>query len=169
MVVDKQNKCFEEMDDNTTWVQSLVDDEGRKESPIDINLSKVVPVIMPSLEWHHHDLPPKKMKLTNSGHTSNSIKFNKFYFSCFLVILSAKWYQERPFLNNGPFIGNYVFSQLHFHWGANNLEGSEHTVDGAQQPLEMHVVFFKSCYLTQEAALKEKDGIAVLAYFFRVS
>lgn len=48
------------------------------------------------------------------------------------------------------------------------MEGSEHTVDGGQQPLEMHVVHFKSCYLTQEAALKEKDGIVVLAYFFRV-
>lgn len=48
------------------------------------------------------------------------------------------------------------------------MEGSEHTIDGAQQPLEMHAVFFKSCYLTQEAALKEKDGIVVLAYFFRV-
>lgn len=84
------------------------------------------------------------------------------------VILSAKWHQERPFLSGGPFVGKYVFSQLHFHWGKNNMEGSEHTIDGAQQPLEMHVVHFRSRYLTQEAALKEDDGIAVLVYFFKV-
>lgn len=65
-------------------------------------------------------------------------------------------------------MGNYVFSQLHFHWGYNNMEGSEHTIDGSHMPLEMHVVLFKSCYLTQESALKKKDGIAVLAYFFKV-
>lgn len=86
----------------------------------------------------------------------------------FAVILSAKWHQERPYLSGGPLLGNYVFSQLHFHWGSNDMEGSEHTIDGGQQPFEMHVVHFKSCYLTQEAALKEKDGIAVLAYFFKV-
>lgn len=49
------------------------------------------------------------------------------------------------------------------------MEGSEHRVDGSQQPLEMHAVLFKSCYLTQEAALKKKDGIVVLVYFFKVS
>lgn len=48
------------------------------------------------------------------------------------------------------------------------MEGSEHTIDGTHAPLEMHVVLFKSCYLTQESALKKKDGIAVLAYFFKV-
>lgn len=84
------------------------------------------------------------------------------------MILSGKWNQERPYLTDGPFMGNYVFSQLHFHWGYNNMEGSEHTIDGSHMPLEMHVVLFKSCYLTQESALKKKDGIAVLAYFFKV-
>lgn len=85
-----------------------------------------------------------------------------------LVIISAKWHQERPFLRGGPFIGNYVFSQMHFHWGEDNREGSEHTVDGTRLPLEMHVVYFKSCYLTQEAALRKPDGVAILVYFYKV-
>ncbi|XP_022920688.1 carbonic anhydrase 3-like [Onthophagus taurus] len=123
------------------------------ESPIDINLSRTIPISLPPLQWHHHELPPKKMKCTNTGHT---------------LIMSAKWHQERPHISGGPLFGNYVFSQLHFHWGRNDMEGSEHTVDGSQQPLEMHVVLFKSCYLTQEAALKKKDGIVVLVYFFRL-
>ncbi|KAJ8938106.1 hypothetical protein NQ314_011602 [Rhamnusium bicolor] len=48
------------------------------------------------------------------------------------------------------------------------MEGSEHTVDGGRLPAEMHVVTFKSCYLTQEAALKEQDGCATLVYFFKL-
>lgn len=86
-----------------------------------------------------------------------------------LVILSAKWYQERPYIAGGPFMSNYVFSQLHFHWGKNDAEGSEHTIDGIHHPIEMHVVMFKGNYLTQESAMKEKDGIAVLVYLFKVS
>lgn len=82
--------------------------------------------------------------------------------------MSAKWHQERPYITRGPFLAYYVFSQLHFHWGRNDLEGSEHTIDGSQLPLEMHVVHFNSLYLTQEDALKEKDGVAVLVYFFKV-
>lgn len=35
-------------------------------------------------------------------------------------------------------------------------------------PLEMHVVHFKSSYLSQEAALYEKDGVAVLVYILKV-
>lgn len=85
------------------------------------------------------------------------------------MILSAKYSEERPYIANGPLIGKYVFSQLHFHWGCNNMEGSEHTIDGSALPGEMHVVTFKSCYLTQESALKEKDGVAVISYFFKVN
>lgn len=68
------------------------------------------------------------------------------------------------------------------------MEGSEHTIDGTQSvelinsknnfilhyiisfrhPMEMHVVYFKSCYLTQEAALREKDGVVIVAYICKV-
>nr|CAD7451791.1 unnamed protein product [Timema bartmani] len=33
----------------------------------------------------------------------------------------------------------------------------------------MHVVHFKSCYNTQDKALREKDGLLVIAYFFKIS
>ena len=31
----------------------------------------------------------------------------------------------------------YSFDQLHFHWGETYDEGSEHTIDGHQYPLEV--------------------------------
>lgn len=48
----------------------------------------------------------------------------------FTVILSGKWKSQRPYLTGGPLEGNYVFSQVHFHWGPNDSKGSEHTVSG---------------------------------------
>ncbi|EEZ98484.1 Carbonic anhydrase 3-like Protein [Tribolium castaneum] len=138
--------------DGPRYIQTLTDTETVYESPIDINISKTKEIQVPPLTWHHLDLPPKKMKVTNSGYT---------------LILSAKWHQERPYISGGPLLGNYVFSQLHFHWGKNDGEGSEHTIDGVRYPIEMHVVFFKANYLTQESALKEKDGIVVLVYMFK--
>lgn len=34
----------------------------------------------------------------------------------------------------------YQLAQFHFHWGPNDKEGSEHTVDGKQYPLEVRKV-----------------------------
>jgi len=32
-------------------------------------------------------------------------------------------------LSGGPLIGEYVFHQLHFHWGNNDSVGSEDTIN----------------------------------------
>lgn len=37
---------------------------------------------------------------------------------------------EIPFISGGPLQSQYIFNQLHFHWGINNQEGSEHTIHG---------------------------------------
>lgn len=50
----------------------------------------------------------------------------------FIVILSIKSYAEQPYLCGGPFVSNYVFSQIHFHWGKTDMNGSEHYVDGGR-------------------------------------
>lgn len=47
------------------------------------------------------------------------------------MILSAKWQTERPYVVGGPLLGKYAFSQLHFHWGENEMTGSEHYADGS--------------------------------------
>ncbi|CAG2062558.1 unnamed protein product, partial [Timema podura] len=134
-------------------VQALSETDGQHLSPINLTMDVMRIVELPVLNWHNYELVPKRMKLTNTGHT---------------VILSAKWNQERPFVSQGPLSGSYVLSQLHFHWGDTDREGSEHRIEGMSQPMEMHVVHFKSSYLTQESALREKDGICVFVYFFKV-
>ncbi|XP_056635272.1 carbonic anhydrase 3-like [Diorhabda sublineata] len=134
-------------------IRDLPITEGCFESPIDINLKNTKVVILPPLVWVNFENPPKKTKITNTGQT---------------IIFSAKWKEERPYITNGPFVGNYVFSNFHLHWGCSAMEGSEHTMDGCKYPVELHAIFFKSCYLTQESALKEQDGIAALVYLFKI-
>ncbi|XP_063230377.1 carbonic anhydrase 13-like [Bacillus rossius redtenbacheri] len=138
---------------NVITVARLAAIDGCKPSPIDLRLQKMKAIALPRLQWHNYDLVPKKMKITNTGITA---------------IVSGRWMQERCFLSGGPLLRSYVFSQLHFHWGASDREGSEHLVDGHRMPMEMHVMHFKSRYLTQEAALKEPDGLCVLVFLFKL-
>ena len=35
-------------------------------------------------------------------------------------------------LRGGRLTGDYQIAQLHFHWGGNDNQGSEHTVDGVR-------------------------------------
>lgn len=40
--------------------------------------------------------------------------------------------KRQPFIKGGPFRAHkrYIFDQMHFHWAANDIIGSEHTHDG---------------------------------------
>lgn len=84
------------------------------------------------------------------------------------VVITAKWSTTQPSLTGGPLSDGYSFAQIHFHWGSSS-EGSQHTVDGAQLPLEMHALFFKNSYENLEEALKHVDGTIVLVYFYQIN
>jgi len=43
-------------------------------------------------------------------------------------------------VKGGHMEATYNIQQLQFHWGTNDTTGSEHTLDGKQSPLEMHIV-----------------------------
>ena len=62
----------------------------------------------------------------------------------------------------------YVFEQLHFHWGENDLEGSEDKINNHSFAMELHAVFYKKLYGSMSLAVDHPDGLAVLAYFFEV-
>ncbi|XP_046673570.1 uncharacterized protein LOC124362801 [Homalodisca vitripennis] len=96
---------------------------------------------------------PSIMKMTNTGET---------------VTISAQWPSSPPYLVSGPLDDSYVFSQIHFHWGTGEHDGSEHSIDGSCYPLEIHAVFYKSQYLTQDAALQKDDGIVVIVYLCKL-
>ena len=55
-----------------------------------------------------------------------------------LVVVKGN-YSCRPQLQGGALGSKYELVQLHFHWGEEDFEGSEHRVDGHRYPLEVRV------------------------------
>ncbi|KAG8236515.1 hypothetical protein J437_LFUL012801 [Ladona fulva] len=134
------------------WVRSLMKADGNGPSPLNIDPSFAERISLPPLEWYHYYEKAKIMKMKNTGKT---------------VVLKGEWANERPFVIGGPLRGCYVFSQVHFHWGPTDEEGSEHSFMGERFVMEMHAVFFKAIYRTQSNALQNKDGIVNFAYVFK--
>lgn len=64
--------------------------------------------------------------------------------------------------------GTFVAQQFHFHWGAIDARGSEHSVNDLHFPMEMHIVHFNQKYGNIDDALDKEDGLAVLGFFFKV-
>ena len=59
------------------------------------------------------------------------------------------------------YLGNYSVLQMHMHWGANNGQGSEHTIDRRKYPLELHFVHQK----IGEPNSTIRDDFAVIGVF----
>ncbi|XP_052902164.1 carbonic anhydrase 2-like [Anopheles moucheti] len=147
-------------EDPDRWAETDPDCGGMRQSPIDIVRSDAT---LPSLD---HAAPlvlegstrkPVSINVTNNGHTA------QYTFQWSTEI-------ERPILVGGPLpLGApYVLEQMHFHWGADNGRGSEHTFDGMAYPAEVHFVFFKREYGTFEQALGHEDGLTVLGVLYEI-
>ncbi|XP_046677187.1 uncharacterized protein LOC124365259 isoform X2 [Homalodisca vitripennis] len=132
-------------------VQQASDRDGEKLSPINLSIREATLVQLPPLNWAHYYSTPTSMLVQNTG---------------FTVMIHAKYEHEMPYISSGPLTDNYVFSQIHFHWGEHNETGSGHAVDGIRYPLEMHVIHLKKDYTTLGEALESKDGIAVMVHLF---
>ena len=115
---DWKNKCF---DCGHTW-QSPINIDKRK---VDFGDSYVKPLILEGF-----NVPRKGNWRNFKGHTAKLIPKST----------------ERPaYLTADHWWGadniKYKFKEFHFHWGKNNKEGSEHTVNGRSYSGEMHLVF----------------------------
>uniref|UniRef100_A0A672K042 Carbonic anhydrase 15-like n=1 Tax=Sinocyclocheilus grahami TaxID=75366 RepID=A0A672K042_SINGR len=69
--------------------------------------------------------------------------------------------------NGGGLPGTYRTIQLHFHWGSESSNGSEHTLDHLR--LLMHIVNIKSTHPNLTSALEDTTGLAVLGVFVDVT
>merc|ERR1711971_127022 len=95
-------------------------------------------------------------EVVNNGHTA---------------VLGVVHETESDGIMTGPVLGegqSYQMLQLHFHWGADDSKGSEHTINGEEFPMEMHIVH-KKVGLTVEEALATSDGLAVVGQMFQIS
>lgn len=84
--------------------------------------------------------------------------------------MTGRWKDgETPTISCGV-LGNrkYEFVQWHCHWARNNFNGSDHTFNGRPYPMECHYVHFRKDLGSFQRAALQPDGIAVVAYVFKV-
>ncbi|XP_072302733.1 carbonic anhydrase 4a [Eucyclogobius newberryi] len=72
-------------------------------------------------------------------------------------------------VSGGGLTTSYKAVQFHLHWGLNGGPGSEHTIDGEQYPMELHIVHMKHHYTDLTTALADPEGVAVLGFFYEKS
>ncbi|XP_018567529.1 carbonic anhydrase 1-like [Anoplophora glabripennis] len=95
------------------WSEKYSKCVGKHQSPIDIEEDNVKIIKFPPLKFDHFNSNLKEVKILNNGHT---------------VVLSISK-GKLPVINGGPLRENYKFTQLHFHWGVNDTEGSESLIN----------------------------------------
>ncbi|KAF7414272.1 hypothetical protein HZH68_002761 [Vespula germanica] len=125
---------------------------GKHQSPINIEEHNVKNINLPPLRFEKLDLPRSSF-ITNNGHTV-MIKTNE---------------SEAAVVSGGPLRDNYIFEQLHFHWGENDSEGSEDYINNHSFAMELHAVFYKQSYKSMTEAVNHPDGLAVFAYFYEAA
>ncbi|XP_044001397.1 carbonic anhydrase 6-like [Aphidius gifuensis] len=141
------------------WKNDFPKCNGSKQSPIDISSNLIQKKKSDfQLKWNNYDVLPKSMSIKNSGRT---------------IQLNVKWYDNssRPYVTSKILNDDYIFYHLHFRWGANDKEGSDHTLNGkslsySRYPLEVQMVHYKKQYKTMENSMNYPDGMMLLSSFY---
>ncbi|XP_077166040.1 carbonic anhydrase 5A, mitochondrial isoform X2 [Paroedura picta] len=135
------------------WQSPITIPGGSRQSPINIQWRDSVydPGLKP-LEIHYD--PETCLHMWNNGY-------------CFLVEFEDS--ADKSYITGGPLENRFRLKQFHFHWGAINEWGSEHTVDCKVFPAELHLVHWNSCKFSSfEEAVMEDNGLAVIGVFLKI-
>ena len=149
---DKWHWGYEGVYGPSCWGTHVEACNGRKQSPIDIPAkyggllpgTETVPLSMTgykavrfAFQLHQggDDDRVSNGIFKNNGHTAVCIA--SLQPPCLIVICLIQQLDAvsplgatQGILRGGQLMGDYQILQLHFHWGANDNQGSEHTVDG---------------------------------------
>ncbi|KAM3849884.1 carbonic anhydrase-like [Diretmus argenteus] len=134
------------------WAEGFPIANGPRQSPINI---------IPNEAGYDPSL--KTLKLKYSGTDSTGILNNGHSFQVDFVDDG-----DTSTLTGGPISGTYRLRQFHFHWGASDDRGSEHTVNGINFPCELHLVHWNTKYPSFGEAASQPDGLAVVGVFLKI-
>ena len=133
------------------WPNSYPICGQKRQSPVDIKGANCSQTLKNSITFTNYDQKGSvPFDFQNSGHS---------------VVLTLTSTGAKIKLDS---LGTFSLVQLHFHWGKDNKNGSEHTVEGKAYPAEMHLVHKNDKYEKLGDALKKGDGLAVLGVFIKV-
>lgn len=135
------------------WGERYSQCVGKHQSPINIEEHNVENVNLLPMRFENFDMRPDVGELKNNGHTV-------------ILTLKSNGSQPLPIISGGPLLGRYQFVQLHFHWGADDNEGSENKINNSSYPMELHMVFFQSGYGSFRDAMEHPDGLTVLSFLY---
>ncbi|CAG2114998.1 unnamed protein product [Medioppia subpectinata] len=139
-------------DEQSFWRQQFPSCGGRRQSPININTDKLIKDKSLQLKLIDYDKPFPNLSANNNGHT---------------VAIELDSNRKRPQLSVGQ--GLYDLSELHFHWGDNNLEGTEHSIDNYFGSAELHFVHYNTLYGNLLNARQNINGVVVLTVISQLS
>lgn len=165
---------YEERGNNVSHWASIVPECGySRQSPIDIPMLSDSTCAEPlELEWTSESA---HYAIRNGGHSLKAVPFEidhnggadisglevLHHTNDTNIRLTNKFFNTYSSKVNSE----YCFDSLHFHWGRNENEGSEHTINGKAYPLEVHLVHYSCDYYMAGAALKEyASGEAKIKY-----
>ncbi|XP_074467223.1 carbonic anhydrase 4a isoform X2 [Sebastes fasciatus] len=146
-----QFACDHQCNAPDNWNHANSDCEGRNQSPINIVTRKTLKDerLTPFQFDNYQQIFRGTIK--NNGH---SVQVGVPHLST---------------VSGGGLPGSYKAVQFHLHWGNDGGPGSEHTIDGEQYPMELHIVHMKHQYTDLATALSDTQGVAVLGFFYERS
>ncbi|KAK2525368.1 carbonic anhydrase 4 [Columba livia] len=142
--------------DPRKWYQTYATCKGKKQSPINIVTKNVVlDKSLNPLSFEGYDVKGSSAwDIENNGHTVK-------------VTLDTS-----PKIGGGGLGRKYKAIEFHLHWGVRveqqYLPGSEHSIDGEKQAMELHIVHIREDASGIEEAKKYANGVAVLAFFIKI-
>ncbi|WAR27289.1 CAHZ-like protein, partial [Mya arenaria] len=138
-----------------TWGLYYPDCALKRQSPIDlpspINMTFDTSLQLDTLMFNNYEVDFTG-KIHNNGH---SVQVD--------IPSSADLH-----LTGGNLGSTYKAVQLHWHWGADDTTGSEHTYQSKHYPLELHIVHYNTAYRSLASAVSQSDGLAVVAFFYKI-
>ncbi|NXW84871.1 CAH4 anhydrase, partial [Alopecoenas beccarii] len=138
------------------WYQTDATCKGKKQSPINIVTKNVdLDKSLKPLNFEGYDVKGSSAwDIENNGHTGKYLTLD-----------------TSPKIGGGGLRRKYKAIQFHLHWGVQveqqYLPGSEHSIDGEKQAMELHIVHIREDVSGIAEAKKYANGVAVLGFFIK--
>jgi len=156
--------CYNEIEDwdygptkgPNTWAKKYRSCGSVMQSPVALPSVWENQSFLRRFNWENYELN-RTMLLQNNGH--------------FLSLRSSKSDGVAVPINKGSLFHpdtTFEFEAVEFHWGSDNMAGSEHSQAGITYPGEVHVITFDQKYGSYEQASRVPGGVAIAVFFIQV-